>query len=95
LPALLTVIIMAVILLAPGAFLAGRVIDEAHGTLSFIEQHANSHGMQQVADRLPLAGRVLDWIKPRFDPHQELQRVAGAVASQASALVSGSIRAIT
>jgi predicted PurR-regulated permease PerM len=93
--ALLCVLVIVAVLLAPGAFLMQKAIEEAGGALAAISQNFSSTQVQATADRYPFIAKAVDWVAARFDLNQELKRAAGALASQASAVVGGSVRVLT
>jgi predicted PurR-regulated permease PerM len=93
--ALLSVLAVVLILLAPGALLIQTALDEAGGGLRAIAQNFSSARLQETADRYPVIGNAVDWLAARFDLNQELKRAAGSLASQASAVLGGSVRLVT
>jgi len=93
--ALLSDIAVVIVLLAPGALLIQKAIGEAGGGLGAIGQKFSSAQVHETVERYPIVARIVDWLKDRLDLDQELKRAAGALASQASALLGGSVRLIT
>lgn len=93
--ALLAVIAITFILLAPGVFLLERVLDEAGGSLPIIGASVSPARLHEIAGQYPIAGRLLAWLETRFDFDQELRRAAGVLASRTPAAVSGSMQFFT
>ena len=88
--ALAAVILMTVVVLAPGTLLVQSAIHEAVGIVGATD----SGNFRTVLDHVPLLGPALGWLEQRLDLNQELSRAAGEAAKQASAFVSGSIQVI-
>ncbi len=93
--ALLAVLAVVIVLLAPGTFLIQKGIEEARGSMEAIGQNFSSTGIQQTRERYPIIAGAVDWLAARFDLNQELKRATGALASQASAILGGSVRLVT
>lgn len=93
--ALFSVLAVVIVLLAPGAFLIQKALEEAGDGLGTIGQNFSSVRLQETVERYPSFARVFDWLAARFDLNQELKRAAGALASQASAVLGGSVRLVT
>ena len=92
--ALLSVLVIVIVLLAPSVLLVHNVMDEA-GSLEAVAKHFNSGRLQETAHRFPFPARVADWLAERLDLNEALKRFAGTLASQASALLRGSVRLLT
>jgi predicted PurR-regulated permease PerM len=92
LAALCSLLAVAVVFLAPGAFLLQKLFDEAGG---LIGENLTSLQFQEMAKRYPFLATALHWLQARFDLNQELKHAAGALASQASAVLGGSVRVVT
>lgn len=95
LAALLSVVVIVAVVLAPLAFLIQRAIEEAGGSLGALGQNFGSSHLREMAKRYPAFMSAVDWIAARFNVDQELKRVAGASLSRASAVLGGSIRLAT
>jgi predicted PurR-regulated permease PerM len=95
LAALFSVIVVALVLLTPGAFLLQKFFDEASGALRLIEQNLNSAVFREVAERYPFFTTAFRWLQTRFDLNQELKRAAGLLAGHAPAVLSGSVQFVT
>jgi len=93
--ALLSVIAVVIVLLAPGALVIQRAVEEAGSGLGAIGQDFTFAKAQETAERYPFVAKISNWLGARFDLHQELKGTAGALASQASALLAGSMRMVT
>ena len=93
--ALLSVLAVVVALLAPGALLIQSALEEAGGALTAIGQDFSSVRFHETAERYPFFAKAVDWLAGRFDLNQELKRAAGSLASQSSAVLSGSVRLVT
>ena len=92
--ALLSLVAIVIILLAPGTLLIQKALDEAGGSLDVIGQSFSAERIQEAAERYPPFAKAIDWLKVRFDLGQELKRAAGALASRASAVFGGSVRLV-
>jgi predicted PurR-regulated permease PerM len=95
LAAVISMLVIALILLAPGAFLFQRLSDEARSGLAMAAENLNSARLHEAVQRYPSLLKALDWAQERFDLDQELKRAAGLLAGQAPALLGGSIRLVT
>lgn len=93
--ALLAVLAVVIVLLAPGSILIQSGIEEARGSIDAIGRNFSSEGIQQIRERYPAIAGAVDWLAARFDLYQELKRSAGPLVSQASAIIGGSIRMVT
>ena len=93
--ALFSVLAVVIVLLAPGAFLIQRAFEEAGSGLGTIGQNFSSVRFQETMQRYPYLAKVVDWLAARFDFNQELKRATGGLASQASAVLGGSVRLVT
>jgi predicted PurR-regulated permease PerM len=95
LAALLSLLAVIAVLLAPGAFVIHKVIDEASSGVTLIGPNLNSTALHKAVERYPRAAGALQWVEERFDLNQELKRAAGTMAGQASQVVGGSVRIVT
>jgi predicted PurR-regulated permease PerM len=95
LAALISVSAVVAVLLAPGAFVIHKVVDETSGGIAAIGWNMNSQALHAAAERYPHLAAGLAWMEERFDLNQELKRAAGTLAGQASMVVGGSIRIVT
>jgi predicted PurR-regulated permease PerM len=95
LAALCSVIVVALVLLTPGAFLLQKFFDEASGALRLIGQNLNSAVFRELAERYPFFATAFRWLQTTFDLNQELKRAAGFLAGHAPAVLSGSVQVVT
>jgi len=95
LAALVSVLAVTVVLLAPGAFLLQRFFDEAVAGFRLIRHNLDPAILPSLAERYPYFATVLHWLQARFDLNQEMKRVATLLAGQAPAVISGSVQVIT
>jgi len=95
LAALVAVIAITLILLAPGVFLLQKVLDEAGDSLAAISRSLNPAALQEVALKYPLAERLLARLGTRLDLNEQLKQLAGAIAGQVPAALSGSVQFLT
>jgi predicted PurR-regulated permease PerM len=93
--ALVSVLAVVIVLLTPGAFLIQKAVDEAGGGFGAIGQNFTLAQLMETVARFPFLADALHWLTGRFDLNQELNRAAGVLASQASAMLGGSIRLVT
>jgi predicted PurR-regulated permease PerM len=93
--ALLAVLAVAIILLAPGVFLVQKGLEEAGGAFGTIAENLQPSRLHETLGQYSLAGRLLGWLETRFDLAQELKGLAGAAASQTPAALTGSIQIVT
>ncbi len=93
--ALVALIALTVILLAPGIFLLQKVFDEAGGSLATIAKNLNPTELHQTAAKYSFSQQLLGWLETKFDLDQELKRAAGALAAQVPTALSGSIQFVT
>jgi predicted PurR-regulated permease PerM len=95
LAALFSVIVVALVLLTPGAFLLQKFFDEASGALRLIGQNLNPAVFSETAERYPFFATAFRWLQTRFDLNQEMKRAAGLLAGHTPAVLSGSVRFVT
>jgi len=93
--ALLSVIAVVIVLLAPGALVIQRAAEEAGSGLGAIGEGFSLAKAQETAERYPSIAKIISSVGARFDLHQELKGTAGELARQASALLGGSMRMVT
>ena len=95
LAALISIFVIVLILLAPGAFLIQQLADEARSGLAIAGENLNSTRLYEAAERYPSIAKALHWAQQRFDLDQEFRRAAGQLAGRASGVLGGSIRLVT
>lgn len=95
LAALVAVIAITVILLAPGVFLLQKIFDEAGGSLAIVAKSLNPAELHQSASKYSFSEQLLGWLEAKFDLDQELKRATGALAAQVPTALSGSIQFVT
>lgn len=93
--ALLSVLTVVTVLLAPGTLLVQKGLQEAGGSLDAFQQNFNSARIHQFIDQYPAVAKMVDRIAAQFDLNEEIKRASGMLARQASAVLGGSIRLIT
>jgi predicted PurR-regulated permease PerM len=95
LAALVAVVAITIILLAPGAFLLEKLLDEAGGSLAMIGNRLNATELHQAAGQYSFTQSMVQWLETKFDLDVELKRAAGALAGQVPAALSGSLQFLT
>jgi predicted PurR-regulated permease PerM len=93
--ALLAVMVVTVVLLAPGIFLLQKGFDEARGAFTVIAANLNPSALHRALGRYSLLAAAVEWLEARVDLAEELRRVASALAGQTPAAVSGSVQLVT
>ncbi|MFL6449993.1 MAG: AI-2E family transporter [Bryobacteraceae bacterium] len=93
--ALVSVLAVTAVLLAPGAFLLQRFFDEAVAGVRLIRHNLDPAVFPTLAERNPYFATVLHWLQATFDLNQGMKRAAGFLASQAPTVISGSVQVIT
>jgi predicted PurR-regulated permease PerM len=63
--------------------------------LKAVGENFSSMRLHETAQRYPFFGKAVDWLAGRFDLNEELKHAAGSLASQASAVLGGSVRLVT
>src|SRR5207249_7536836 len=91
----LSVLIVALILIAHAALVVQRLFEELGDTARVIGTDLNSLGFRGLIERYPLFASIFHWVESRIDLNAELKRMAGTLASQASTLVGGSVWVLT
>ena len=91
----LSVLIVALVLIAPAALVVQRLFEELGDTARVIGTDLNSLGFRGLIERYPLFASIFHWVESRIDLNAELKRMAGTLASQASTLVGGSVWVLT
>jgi predicted PurR-regulated permease PerM len=95
LAALISVIAITIILLAPGIFLLQTVFNEAGSSLATFGKSLSASQIHQAAGQYSFTGRLLEWFEARFDLDAELNRATAALAGQVPAILRGSMQAVT
>lgn len=93
--AALSVLIVALVLIAPAALVVQRVFEELGDTARAIGTDLNSLGFRGLIERYPPLASVLHWVESRIDLNAELKRLGGTLASRASTVVGGSVWVLT
>jgi len=95
LAALLAVVAITAILLAPGGFLLQKLFDEAGSSLATFGTSLNTDDFHRVAGRYSFTEKLLGWAETKFDMQEEVRRGGSALASLIPAAVRGSLRMVT
>ncbi len=95
LAASISLVAVVIILLAPGAFVVQKILEESKGVARLSAELLNSGRIHEVAEKSPMLKTLLVWIEENFDLNKELGAIVGALAGQASAVLGGSIRFVT
>jgi predicted PurR-regulated permease PerM len=93
--ALISVITIAILLLAPGFSLLRQIYREAADSLTMLSEYLNPVHLSQAMGQSSLPQRFLEWLASRFDLNQELRRAASVVAGQLPAALKGSMQFVT
>jgi predicted PurR-regulated permease PerM len=93
--ALLSLLAVAVVLVAPGIFVLHNAIKEAGSGIGIVSQNLNSARLEEFAGRYPRVHKAIAWLTANIDLNQEMKRAAAALATQASEFLSGSISVMT
>ena len=87
----LAVTSVAVILAAPGVFMAQRLVSQASGVVQAVKTHTESGQWRTMAESNPQVARALGWIEPHVDVRGVAEQAANAAASWLSSFVGGSL----
>src|SRR6266478_2198524 len=91
----LSVLIVALVVIAPAALVVQRLFEDLGDTVRLIGTDLNSLGFRGLIERYPRLASVFHWVESRIDLDAELKRMAGTLASRASTVVGGSIWVLT
>src|SRR5882762_10414140 len=87
----LSVLIVALAVIAPAALVVQRLFEDLGDTARAIGTDLNSLGFRGLIERYPPLASVFHWVESRIDLNAELKRMGGTLASRASTVVGGSI----
>lgn len=93
--ALIAVAGITVTLIAPGVFLINNLFDETRNGLVTIGNIFHPGTLHNIAERYPLAERMLVWFESTFDRDDQIRRLSGALADRLPGAVSGSSQFVT
>jgi predicted PurR-regulated permease PerM len=93
--AFVAVLAVLLVLLAPGVFLVQQGVSEVPRAFDFVADGLNPIRLREALGQNSSAAWLLQQAEGRFDLPQELRRLAGAVAGQTPAALSGSIQFVT
>lgn len=87
----ITVTIVAVLIIAPGVFMARRLVREAGRGAATLKMQTESGEWRKTIESNPRLARAVGWIEPHLDVRSLAERTANSVASRLSSFVGGSI----
>ena len=87
----LAVIIVGVLIVAPGIFMAQHLVSQASRGVETLKTQTESGQWRTVIESNPQLARALGWIEPHLDVRSVTERATNAVASRLSSFVGGSI----
>src|SRR5215211_4702837 len=93
LAATLSVIIVAVVVVAPGIFMGRQLVSQAGRGLAALKAQTESGQWRTTVESSPQLARALSWVEPYWDVRGATERVINAVASNLASLVGGTIYA--
>lgn len=93
--ALVSVLAVTAVLLAPGAFLLQRFFDEAVAGVRLIRHNLDPAVFPALAERNPYFATILHWLQVTFELNPGMKRAAAFLAGQAPTVISGSLQVIT
>jgi predicted PurR-regulated permease PerM len=88
LAATVSVLIVAVFILLPTAFIVKRMVDQVASGATYIQQQVDSGTVQRFMDQNPQIAPIGNWV----EQHVGLRSVTGAVASQLSRFAASFVR---
>ena len=91
LAAAITVTIVAVLVIAPGVFMARRLVREAGRGAATLKMQTESGEWRKTVESDPRLARAVGWIEPHLDVRSLAERAANSLASRLSSFVGGSI----
>jgi predicted PurR-regulated permease PerM len=94
LTAALSVLLVAVLIVAPGAFLAQQLVSQASRGLEAMKAQTEEGRWQAALEANPGLARALNLVAPNEDVRGMTERATGAAASYLSSLVGGSLWAL-
>jgi predicted PurR-regulated permease PerM len=89
--AVLSVVIVTIILVAPALFVTDRLVREAASGVEMMKAETATGRWRAAVERNPQVASILHWIETQMDVQGEVQRVADALTSRLSSFVTGSI----
>ena len=93
--AAISVVLVAIVIVAPTALLGQMLIAELIDTLHALRTDLNSENLRVNLQHYPAIVNFWEWIQTKLDIEKQLQAAAGAVAGTASAWVSVSFWFLT
>lgn len=91
LAAALAVMIVAVVIVAPGAFMAQRLVSRISGGVQTLKTQTDPGQWRTIAESNPQLARVLGLIEPHLDVRSVTERATNALASGLSSFAGGSV----
>jgi predicted PurR-regulated permease PerM len=87
----LAVTSVAIIIVAPGVFMAQRLASQASRGVEAVKTQTESRQWRTTVESNPQLARALGWIEPHVDVRSMAERAANAAASWLSSIVGGSL----
>jgi predicted PurR-regulated permease PerM len=95
LAAFVSVVLITIILLAPGFSLVQQIVSEASDRLRALAQDLNLLQVREAAGRYSFTRGLLAWMESNLDIDEQVRKLAGAFAAQLPAALRGSIQFVT
>ena len=89
--ALLSVFLVAVVIVAPAAFVSQRLFTELSETLRAVGTDLNSADLHARVQEYPRVANILKWMETTLDLDQQIRDATGAVAGKLGTWVSSSV----
>jgi predicted PurR-regulated permease PerM len=86
-----SVTLIAILIIAPGVFMARRLVREAGRGAETLKTHTESGQWRKTIESDPRLARAVGWIEPHLDVRRLAERAANGVSSRLSSFVGGSI----
>jgi predicted PurR-regulated permease PerM len=90
----LAVAVVAILIVAPGIFMAQQLASQARKGLESVQAHAAPDQWRAAVESNPQLARVLGWVEPHLDVRVAVEQAAGAVTSRLPSFAAGSVWAL-
>ena len=90
----LSLLLVAVVIVAPAYFVIQSVAREAADGVEQVKTQFSPENWQQMQQRHPWVGRALRWLESQVNVGQAVEGTAGAVSGAAMNFVRGSVRGV-
>lgn len=89
--ALITVLLVAVVIVAPAVFVSQRLFEELRETVRAMESDLSSTNLHARIQQYPRLAGLVEWVEVRMDLNQQIRAATGAIAGKVGVVLSSSV----